>query len=198
MRAGSCWQWNDVFLVPGNRVERGDMSIRYLDLSVKDPGLKSRLLGAVGRVLDHGRVVLGPEVEEFESKLAAFCGRKFAVGVSSGTDALYLALRALNIGPGDEVITTPMSWIATLNAIIMTGAAPVFVDIDEGLNLNPELIEAAITDRTKAIVPVHFTGKVCDMDRITQIADEHGLLVIEDAAQAFGATYKGKTADEPA
>ena len=170
------------------------MLIPYLDLSVKDPALKAQLLEAVDRVLTHGRVVLGPEVEEFESRLADFCGRGFAVGVSSGTDALYLALRASGIGEGDEVITTPLSWISTVNAITMVGAKPIFVDIEPDLNISPELIVDAITTRTKAIIPVHFNGKVCKMDSIIRIADKYGILVIEDAAQAFGASLNGKKA----
>ncbi len=163
------------------------MEVRYLDLSVRDPLLKKDLLGAVENILRHGQVLLGPEVEELESKLADYCDRRFAVGVSSGTDALYLALRALGIGPGDEVITTPLSWIATVNAIVVAGATPVFVDIGTDLNINADLISSAVTPRTKAIVPVHFSGKMCDMDRICTVADEHDLSIVEDAAQAFGA-----------
>ena len=163
------------------------MHVRFLDLSVKDPVLKEQLLQAVDQVLTHGRIILGPEVEDLEGRLANYCDRQFAVGVSSGTDALYVALRALDIGPGDEVITTPMSWIATLNAIVVCGATPVFVDIGPDLNIDAELIEAAVTERTKAIIPVHYTGKMCDMGRILEIAEQHDLAVIEDAAQAFGA-----------
>ena len=114
--------------------------------------------------------------------------------MSSGTDAVYLALRSVGIGPGDEVITTPLSWIATLNAIHMCGGVPVFVDIGEDLNLNADLIEEAITQRTKAIVPVHFTGRLCDMEKICSIARKHHLLVVEDAAQAFGANINGTKA----
>lgn len=164
------------------------MNIPFLDLSVKDAGLKQELLDAVDRVLTHGRIVLGPEVDEFEERIASFCQQKYAVGVNSGTDALYLALRSLDVGPGDEVITTPMSWIATLNAIVLCGATPVFVDIRDDLNINPDLIPDAITPRTKVILPVHFTGKLCDMPRIMDIANQHGVMVVEDAAQAFGAS----------
>jgi dTDP-4-amino-4,6-dideoxygalactose transaminase len=170
------------------------MKVPYLDLSVNDSALKRKLLDAIEKVLTHGRVILGPEVEHLENKLAEYCGRKYAVGVSSGTDALYIALRALDIGPGDEVITTPMSWIATVNAIVMTGAVPVFVDIKPDLNINSDLISDAITPRTKAIIPVHYTGKMCDMDQVMEIADKYGLYVIEDAAQAFGARFKGRRA----
>jgi dTDP-4-amino-4,6-dideoxygalactose transaminase len=163
------------------------MKVPYLDLSVNDKNLKKDLLAAVDQVLSHGRVVLGPEITEFENLIAEMCNRKYAVGVSSGTDALYVSLRSLGIGPGDEVITTPMSWIATVNAIVLTGAQPVFVDIRSDLNINPERIVEVITPCTKAILPVHYTGKICDMEAIGDIANEYGLLVIEDAAQAFAA-----------
>lgn len=168
--------------------------VPFLDLSVADSTLKQELLQAVDRVLTHGRILLGPEVEEFESRIAESCQRKHAVGVGSGSDAVYFALRALGVVAGDEVITTSMSWIATANAIALCGARPVFVDITTDLTIDAELIEAAITPRTKAILPVHFTGRLCDMPRIAQIADEHGLYLIEDAAPAFGASYKGSKA----
>ncbi len=161
--------------------------IRYRDLSVKDPVLKKELMQAVEKVLDHGWFILGDEVETLEREIAALCDKKYAVGVGSGTDALYLALRALGVGPGDEVITTPLSWIATTNAIVLAGATPVYVDIGKDLNINANLIEKAITPKTKAIVPVHFTGKMCDMPRIKDIANRHKLFLVEDAAQAFGA-----------
>ena len=170
------------------------MQVRYLDLSVKDPALKGELLAAVERVLDHGQIILGPEVEEFERRVAGGCGRNYAVGVDSGTGALYMALRALDVGLGDEVITTPMSWIATLNAIVLTGAEPVFVDVGPDQNINAELIPEAITPRTKAILPVHYTGKMCQMDLISRIAEENGLTVVEDAAQSYGASINGRKA----
>ena len=167
------------------------MKVTYRDLRVKDAGLKDELMQSVDKVLTHGRIILGPEVEEFEKQASKFCQKKFGVGMNSGTDALYLALRSLDIGPGDEVITTPLSWIATLNAIVLCGATPVFVDISEDLNINSELVEQAITDRTKAIVPVHFTGKMCDIKKIAEIAKKHGIYLIEDAAQSFGAHIDG-------
>ena len=170
------------------------MKVRYLDLSVKDERLKERLLQAVDTVLTHGRIVLGPEVEQFEERIAKACQQKFAVGVNSGSEALYLALRSLDLQPGDEVITTPLSWIATLNAITLCGATPVFVDLKEDMNINPALIEAAITPKTKVILPVHWSGKMCDMPAIMEIADKHGIVVIEDAAQAFGASLNGAMA----
>ena len=163
------------------------MEIRYRDLSVKDEAMRARLLDAVERVLEHGRFILGPEHNEFEERMAAYCGRKHGIGVNSGTDALYLALKAAGIGPGDEVITTPLSWIATANAIDLTGATPVFADIREDLNIDPATIEPLVNDRTKAIIPVHFTGQMCEMETIMDIANRHGLMVIEDGAQAFGA-----------
>jgi dTDP-4-amino-4,6-dideoxygalactose transaminase len=167
------------------------MKVFYRDLSVKDPVMKAELLDAVERVLSHGRLILGPELLQFETEAAAYCGRKYGVGVNSGTDALYLALRALDIGPGDEVITTPLSWIATVNAIVLAGATPVFVDIAADLNMNADLIERAVTSRTKAVVPVHFTGQMCDIRHIKEIAEKFKLLVIEDGAQAFGAVRDG-------
>jgi len=142
-------------------------------------------------VLTHGRFILGPEHERFEIEIAQYCHRRYCIGVNSGTDSLYLALRALEIGVGDEVITTALSWIATVNAIVLTGATPVFVDITSDLNIDCELIEAAITERTKVILPVHFTGQMCNMSRILEIARKYNLLVIEDGAQAFGATQHG-------
>jgi len=170
------------------------MKVPYRDLSVKNPDFKKELLESVDRVLSHGKIMLGPEVEQFERQIAQICQKKYAVGMNSGTDALYLALRALNIGPGDEVITVPLSWVATLNSIVLTGATPVFVDIAEDLNINVDLIEKAITPRTKAIMPVHFTGRLCAMPRIKEIASKHGLALIEDASQAFGAHMNGKVA----
>jgi dTDP-4-amino-4,6-dideoxygalactose transaminase len=170
------------------------MKVPYRDLSIKDPALKEELLQSVDRVLSHGKFMLGPEVEQFENKFAQMCHKKYAVGMNSGTDALYLALRALNIGPGDEVITTPLSWVATLNSIVLTGATPVFVDIAEDLNINTDLIEKAITPRTKAIMPVHFTGRLCAIARIKEIASKHGIALVEDASQAFGAHINGELA----
>jgi dTDP-4-amino-4,6-dideoxygalactose transaminase len=170
------------------------MKVPYYDLRVKDPALKNELLEAVDKVLSHGKIVLGPEVKQFEKQAAEFCQKKYAVGVNSGTNALYLALRSLDIGPGDEVITTSLSWIATLNAIVLCGATPVFVDIAEDLNINAELIPEVITPRTKAILPVHFTGRLCNVLRIMEIAAEHNIYVVEDAAQSFGAYLNGRMA----
>ena len=170
------------------------MHVPFFDLRVTDPVLKKELLNAVEGVLNHGRILLGPEVQEFEDKVAKAAGTKYAVGVASGSSALYLALKCLDIGPGDEVITTPLTWIITGNAIVECGATPVFVDVQDDFNINPESIEQAITDRTKAVVPVHFTGLMCKMDKICDIADRFNINVIEDAAQAYGAEYANKKA----
>jgi dTDP-4-amino-4,6-dideoxygalactose transaminase len=166
--------------------------VRFLNLSVIDPDERRALNDAIATVLDHGRLVLGPEVQQFERAVAAYCGRKHGIGVGSGTDALILAIKALDIGPGDEVITTPLSWLATGGTILLNGATPVFCDIDETLNIDPATIEPLITPRTKAILPVHFTGRLARMAEIGAIAKRHGLRVIEDGAQAFGATANGK------
>jgi len=168
--------------------------VPFRDLSIVDETLLAELLAAVERVLRHGRLLFGPEVDAFESHVAADCGRRFCVGLGSGTDALFLALKSLGIGPGDEVITTPLSWIATLNAIHLTGATPVFADIRGDLNIDPARIAEAITPRTRAIVPVHFNGRLCDMAEIGAIAERQGLLVVEDAAQAYGANVGGRAA----
>jgi len=145
---------------------------------------------AIDRVLPRGRYVLGPELAAFEEEFAAFCGTQFAVGVSNGTDALHLALLACGIGPGDEVITVPNTYIATVFAITYVGAIPVFVDVDpDTYNMNPDLLEAAITEHTRAIIPVHLYGQPCEMEPILAIARKYNLRVIEDAAHAHGAYY---------
>lgn len=163
-------------------------------MKVDDDAKLRRLLTAVERVLRHGRLVLGPEVQELERRVAERCGRKYAVGVSSGSEALLLGLKSVGIGPGDEVITTPLSWIATANAIAIAGAAPVFADIGDDLNLDPASVRELVTPRTKAILPVHWAGKVCQMPALMKIAEEEGLLVVEDAAQAFDASHHGRKA----
>jgi dTDP-4-amino-4,6-dideoxygalactose transaminase len=170
--------------------------IPFLDLRILDDEERRELLEAVDTVFRHGRLVMGPEVEELETQVARHCNRRYAVGVNSGTDALFLALKALGIGTGDEVITTSLSWIATANAIALTGATPVFADIRDDLNIDPGSIRRLITKRTKAILPVHYTGRICDMDELVRIADEHRIHLVEDAAQAFGARYRGKIAGE--
>ncbi len=148
---------------------------------------------ALQKVLDSTKYIMGPEVENLENQLSAFTGSNHAISCSSGTDALLLALMALDIGPGDEVITTPFSFISTAETIALLGAKPVFVDIDEAsYNIDASLIESKINPTTKAIIPVSLFGQVSDMDAINALAEKHSLTVIEDAAQSFGATYKGK------
>lgn len=169
------------------------MKVPFLDLRVIDLEEKHRLLKAVETVFDHGHMVMGPEIELFEQKVASFCERIYVVSVGSGTDGLYLGLRALNIGVGDEVITTSLSWIATANAIALTGAMPVFADIREDLNINPLSVSRLITTHTKAILTVNYTGKVSDIDALEKIATQNNLFLIEDGSQSFGAKYKGRT-----
>ncbi len=170
------------------------MKVPFLDLKVTDPDERMSLLAAVERVLDHGRLINGPQVDEFEQLVANCCSRQYAVGVSSGTDAIYLALRALGVGPGDEVICPCWSWIATANAIALTGAQPVFADIDDRLSIEPSSVERLISDKTAAIVPVHFAGSICQIDRILEIAKTKDLFVVEDCAQAFSAAYNDRPA----
>jgi dTDP-4-amino-4,6-dideoxygalactose transaminase len=168
--------------------------IPFLDLRVESDADRQELLAAVDAVFRHGRLVMGPEVEELERQVAAYCGRQFGVGVNSGTDALLLALKSLGLGPGDEVITTSLSWIATANAISLTGATPVFADVRDDLNIDPESARRLITPRTKAVLPVHYTGKVCQAPTLGDLCERHGLTLIEDAAQAFGASHQGRKA----
>jgi dTDP-4-amino-4,6-dideoxygalactose transaminase len=166
--------------------------IPFVNLAAHHRALKDDLLAAVERVLEHGQFILGPEVAELERRFAELCGVRHAVGVSSGTDALVLALRALDIGPGDEVITPANSFISTASAIMLVGARPVFVDSGEDLNIDVSRIEPAISLRTRALLPVHLTGRPADMVPLLEIGRRHRLHVIEDAAQAAGATYGGR------
>jgi len=166
--------------------------VPYVDLPAQSEPLRQELLDAIGRVIDHGQFIFGPEVEEFEIAFSKLCGTRHAVAVASGTDALILALRALDIGPGDEVITPPNSFVATAASIMLVGARPVFVDVRDDYNIDPELIAAALTPRTRAILPVHLTGRPAAMDRIVEIASTRGLAVVEDCAQAILAELGGR------
>jgi UDP-2-acetamido-2-deoxy-ribo-hexuluronate aminotransferase len=167
--------------------------MQFIDLKAQYRKLKSDIDARIQTVLDHGQYILGPEVAELESKLAARTGSKHCISCASGTDALLLAMMALEIGSGDEVITSPFTFFATGEMIALLGAVPVFVDIDpETYNIDPAKIEAAITPRTKAIMPVSLYGQCADFDPINAIATKHSLAVIEDAAQSFGGTYKGR------
>lgn len=169
--------------------------IPFLDLSAQYRSIKSEIDGAVANVLESGQFVLGKEVFAFEEEFAAYCRVKHAIGVNSGTSALHLALLAAGVGPGDEVITTPATFVATVAAIGYAGAKAVFVDIDPvSFTMDPGRIQAAITKRTKVILPVHLYGQMADMDPIMAVAKKHHLAVIEDAAQAHGAEYKGRRA----
>ena len=171
------------------------MNVPFLDLKTQYQSISEEIEIALRQVLNATAFSGGPFVERFEEQFATFCQCKHAIGVGSGTEALWLSLLALGIGRGDEVITVPNTFIATVEAISLCGATPVFVDVDEkSFTLDPALLEAAITPRTKAIIPVHLYGQTCDMDPIMEIARKHGLLVIEDACQAHGAEYKGRRA----
>lgn len=167
--------------------------IEFIDLKTQQALIKDKIDANIQRVLAHGQYILGPEVAELEERLAAFVGAKYCISVANGTDALQIAQMALGIGPGDEVITPGFTYIATAETVALLGAKPVYVDVDpRTYNLDPQLLEAAITPRTKAIIPVSLYGQCADFDAINAIAARHGIPVIEDAAQSFGATYKGK------
>jgi dTDP-4-amino-4,6-dideoxygalactose transaminase len=175
--------------------EKMQPKIPLLDLSAQYQNLEGEIQAAVSRVLSSQRFILGPEVRELELELAAYCQCAEAIGCASGSDALLLALMACGVGPGDEVITTPFSFFATAGSIVRLGARTVFVDIDPAtFNISPDLIESAITERTKAIMPVHLFGQCAEMDRINELAAPKRIAVIEDAAQAIGAEYRGKRA----
>jgi dTDP-4-amino-4,6-dideoxygalactose transaminase len=171
------------------------MNVPFLDLKAQYGSIREEVDAAVREVFDGTAFAGGPFVARFEKEFAAFCGTRFAAGVGSGTDALWMALMALGIGPGDEVITVPDTFIATAEAISVCGARPVFVDVDPvTYNMDPSKLEAAITRKTKAVIPVHLFGQMADMDPILEIARERKLSVIEDASQAHGAEYKGRKA----
>lgn len=171
------------------------MKVPFLDLKAQYESIKDEINEAIQKVIDSCAFAGGPFVAEFEKAFAEFCGIRYSIGVGSGTEALWLTLLALGIGQGDEVVTVPNTFIATVEAISFSGAKPVFVDIDEKTyTMNPELLEEAITSKTKAIIPVHLFGQMADMGIILEIANKHGLYVIEDACQAHGSEYRGKKA----
>jgi len=175
-----------------NRAEN-KTTVPYVDLQAQYRSIRSEVLKALEEVCESARFVQGPKTSKFEEEFAAYCGVNYCISLNSGTSALHLALRCLDIGPGDEVITVAMSFIATAWAISYVGATPVFVDIDAARRtMSPTKLEAAITPRTKAIIPVHLYGMPAEMDRINAIAVQHGIPIIEDAAQAHGARYRGK------
>lgn len=170
------------------------MTIAFIDLKLQYQALKTSIDARIHKVLDHGQYIMGPEVRELEERLEAYTGARHCITVASGTEALLISLMALGIKPGDEIITTPFTFIATAEVIVLLGAVPVFVDIEpDTCNINSSLIGAAITPKTKAIMPVSLYGQPADMDEINAIAARHGNIpVIEDAAQSFGAEYKGR------
>ncbi len=167
--------------------------IPLLDLTEQYRGIKEEVRDAIDRVLESGHYILGPETKAFEAEVAEFCGVKHAIGVGNGTDALQLVLDAHGVGPGDEVITTPFTFFASAEVVSQVRATPVFVDIDpKTYNLDVEQVKQKITSKTKAIIPVHIFGQPAEMDELMQLAEEHNLFVLEDAAQAIGSEYKGK------
>ena len=169
--------------------------IPFVDLKAQYRSIKNEIDGAISNVIENTQFILGPEVDAFEREFADYCRVRECIGVASGSDALFLSLKALGIGPGDEVISVPNTFISTIDAISRTGARPVLVDIDpETYNIDADGIEDAVTERTKAIIPVHLYGQPADMDPVMEIAEKHGLFVVEDACQAHGAEYKGKRA----
>ena len=190
-----CERYPDLTITPEQYLKAPSQHkpIDFIDLKFQQDALRPHLEQNIHRVLHHGQYIMGLEVKQLEEKLAAYVGVKHCISASSGTDTLLIAMMALGIGRGDEVITTPFTFIATGEMIALLGAKPVFVDIDpKTFNIDPCKIAAAITTKTKAIMPVSLYGQCADMDAINAIADQHGLPVIEDAAQSFGATYKGR------
>ncbi len=168
-------------------------AMQFIDLKSQYAALKSSIDARIQRVLDHGQYIMGPEVSELEGRLASYTGARHCISVASGTEALLIGLMAIGLRPGDEVITTPFTFAATAEMIVLLGGKPVFVDIEsDTFNIDASLIEAAITERTRAVMPVSLYGQCADMDAINAIAARHGLAVIEDAAQSFGASYNGR------
>ena len=171
------------------------MNVPFLDLKAHHEAIRDELNQAIGEVIDASAFAGGPFVAAFERDFAAYCGTRFAVGLGNGTDALWLSLLALGVGPGDEVVTVPSTFMATAEAISVCGARPVFVDVDDRTyTMDPASLESALTCRTRAIIPVHLFGQMADLDPILEVARRHGLPVVEDACQAHGALYKGRKA----
>lgn len=170
------------------------MKIPYVNLQEQHTLLKKEILSVLIRAFNRSDFILGQEVQKLEQSFARYCGTRYAIGVNSGTDALFLSMKALNVGPGDEVITASNSFLATASSIMAAGAKPVFADVQQDMNLDPSSIESKITSKTKAIMPVHLTGRPADMNPILAIAKKYRLHVIEDAAQAIGTEYHGKKA----
>jgi dTDP-4-amino-4,6-dideoxygalactose transaminase len=171
------------------------LKVNLLDLKAQYETIKDEVEAAIKEVLESTHFIMGPNVKKLEEEIAEYTGVKYGIGVANGTDALMLTLKALGIGPGDEVITTPFTFFSSAETTSVVGATPVFADIEEdSLCIDPESIEKNITEKTKVIIPVHIFGQMCDMDRIMEIAEKHNLIVIEDACQAIGAEYKGKKA----
>lgn len=171
----------------------GSAPVPLLDLADETGALWEELNAALQQVIRSGSFIMGPNVKAFEEEVAAYLGVRHAVGLNSGTDALVIALRAMGIGPGDEVVTTPFTFFATAEAVSMVGATPVFADVEpDTLNLDPEAVRRAVTPRTRALIPVHLFGQAADLDPLLAIAAEHGLQVLEDCAQAFGARHGGR------
>lgn len=168
------------------------MKIPYINLGIQHQEIKGEILNEIEKLLDSGQFILGSAVEQFEKEFGDYHNAKYALGVANGTDALILAMKALNIGEGDEVITAPNSFLASASSIALVGATPVFADVKADFTIDPEEVRKKITPRTKGIIVVHLTGRPADMDVINAIAKEHGIAVIEDAAQAVGAEYKGR------
>jgi dTDP-4-amino-4,6-dideoxygalactose transaminase len=168
------------------------MQVPYINLGLQHRDIKDQILQSIGGILDSGQFILGDELSRFEQAFAQLSGARFALGVANGTDALFLPLIAWGIGEGDEVITAPNSFLASASSAVLAGAKPVFADVRSDLNIDPSLVEKAITSRTKAIAPVHLTGRPADMDAILEIAQRHNLKVLEDCAQAVGARHRGR------
>src|SRR5437016_1371813 len=190
-RDGPCVTW----WAGGRDYTIAAVRVPLVDLTAQFQPIKNEVLHAIGDVLESMHLFLGPNIQAFEDEFAAYCRTRSCISVANGTDALHLALRAAGVGPGDEVITVAHTFFATTEAIVIAGAMPVYVDIDPHTYLiDVSQIEERITSRTRAIVPVHLYGQMADMDAITDIARRHDLVVIEDAAQAHGADYKGQRA----